>query len=359
MTATTYSEYGASTEALEVAKAFPDAIRGKTIIVTGVNLKGIGFGTAQAFASQAPAHLILAGRNKSKLHDCIEELKKDYPDVDYRTLILDLGNQNAVRAAAEEVLSWSDVPSIDIVVNNAGIAGIPERTLTDEGIEITFATNHIGHWLFINLIVPKLVEAAKTNPKGTTRIVNVSSGAAEAGGIRWSDINFEKKSRDLPENEQPNYNVLEKWGIKNGRDLTYLGLESYIQSKAANILFGIGLTKRLYKKYGILSVGNHPGVIDTELSRHSSKEQKDGIKAREKSGEFTYKTLGAGASTSLVAAVDPKLGPSETKDGKEGYGAYLKDCQISHGAHPRAKSAEDAEKLWKLSEELVKEKFDW
>ncbi|KAJ9613130.1 hypothetical protein H2200_003071 [Cladophialophora chaetospira] len=359
MTATTHSEFNANTEALEVAKAFPDAIKGKTIIVTGVNLKGIGFGTAQAFASQAPAHLIIAGRNESKLQECIGELKKEYSDVDYRALILDLGNQKAVRAAAEEVLGWSDVPTIDIVVNNAGIAGIPDRTLTDEGIEITFATNHIGHFLFINLILPKFIEAAKNNAKGATRIINVSSGAAEANGIRWSDLNFEKKSKDLPEVEQPNYKVFEVWGIKDGQESSYVSLESYVQSKAANILFGIGLTNRLYEKYGILSTGNHPGVIDTELSRHSSKEQRDAIKERQRKGEFTYKTLGQGSSTSLVAALDPKLGPSETKDGKEGYGAYIKDCQISHGAHPRAKSNEEAEKLWKLSEELVNEKFDW
>ena len=141
MTATSHLEFNQATEALEVAKAFPEAIRGKTIIITGVNLKGIGFGTAQAFASQGPAHLIIAGRNKSKLQDCIDELKKEYPDVDYRPLILDLGNQKAVRSAAEEVLSWKDVPTLDILVSNAGIAGIPERTLSEEEIEITFATN--------------------------------------------------------------------------------------------------------------------------------------------------------------------------------------------------------------------------
>jgi len=359
MTVTTHSEFNAQTDALEVAKAFPEAIRGKTIIVTGVNLKGIGFSTAQAFASQTPAHLILAGRNKSKLQDCIEELKKQYPDVDHRALILDLGSQKAVRAAAWEVLSWKDIPTVDIVVNNAGIATIPERTLSEEGIEITFATNHIGHFLFTAIIMPKLIEAAKTNPKGTTRIANVSSGAAETNGIRWSDINFNKKSTDLPQNEQPNYKLLEIWNIKGGHDLSYIGLEAYVQSKAANILFGIGLTRRLYEKYGILSVGNHPGVIETELVRHGTKEDREQVKERERKGEFKYRTLGQGASTTLVAALDPKLGVSETKDGNEGYGAYLKDCQISQDAHPRAKSNEEAEKLWKLSEDLVKEQFSW
>ena len=166
MTATTNPNFNENTDGLEVAKAYSESIRGKTIIVTGVNLKGIGFSTAQAFASQAPAHLIIAGRTKSKLQECLDTIKKEYPDVDCRTLILDLGSQKAVRTAAQELLSWKDVPTVDILVSSAGIAGIPERTLSEEGIEITFATNHVGHFLFTNLILPKMIEAAKINPKG-------------------------------------------------------------------------------------------------------------------------------------------------------------------------------------------------
>ncbi|EXJ74818.1 uncharacterized protein A1O5_01514 [Cladophialophora psammophila CBS 110553] len=359
MTATTHPEYDKDTEALDVAEAFPEAIRGKTIIVTGVNRKGIGFTTAQAFASQSPAHLIIAGRNASKLQECMDDLKQQWPEVDYRLLIIDLSSQKGVRTAAQEVLSWSDVPSINIVVNNAGVGSIPERTITEDGIELTFATNHIGHFLFTGLIMPKLLEAAKASTKGATRVVNVSSGAAEYNGIRWSDINFDKKSTDLPEDERPNYAILKLWGISNGPDMSYIPLEAYIQSKAANILFGIGLTARLYETHGILSVGVHPGVIKTELTRYSSKEQRDAVAAMAQKGLFEYKTLGAGAATSLVAATDPKLGAIESKDGKEGWGAYLKDCQISHDACPRAKSSEGAEKLWKLSEDLVGERFSW
>ncbi|KIY01159.1 uncharacterized protein Z520_02711 [Fonsecaea multimorphosa CBS 102226] len=359
MTATTHSEYNKETEALDVARAFPERIRGKTILVTGVNRKGIGFTTAQAFASQSPAHLIIAGRNLSKLQECLDELKQQWPGVDYRLLIVDLSSQKAVRTAAKEVLSWNDVPSIDIVVNNAAVAAIPERTITEDGIELIFATNHIGHFLFTCLIMPKLIEAAKSNMKGATRIVNVSSGAAECNGIRWHDINFNKKSTDLPEEERPNDKILKMWGIHNWPEMSYIPLEAYIQSKAANVLFGIGLTKRLYETHGILSAGVHPGVIATELSRHSSEEQKDAIAARARKGEFKYKSLGAGAATSLVAAVDPQLGPGEIRDGKEGWGAYLKDCQISPDGHPRATSSEEADKLWKLSEDLVGETFSW
>lgn len=359
MTATTHPEFNENTEALDVAKAFPEAIRGKTVIVTGVNRAGIGFTTAQAFASQSPAHLIVAGRNLLKLQESIDEIKQQFPNVDCRPLIVDLSSQEAVRTAATELLSWSDVPSINILVNSAGITGIPNRTITGDGVELHLATNHIGHFLFTNLVMPKLLEAAKTSPKGATRVVNVSSGAAETSGIRWSDVNFEKKSTDLPEEERPNYQVLEEWGVHDAPNITYTPLVGYMQSKAANVLFGIALTKRLYDSHGILSVGLHPGVIMTELGRHNTKEKREAILDRARKGEFTFKTQGAGSSTSLVAATDPKLGPSETKDGVEGWGAYLKNCQISADAHPRAKSSQEAERLWELSEELVKEKFSW
>jgi NAD(P)-dependent dehydrogenase (short-subunit alcohol dehydrogenase family) len=139
MTATTHSHFGANTEAIEVAQAFPEAIKGKTVVITGVNKNGIGFTTAQAFASQEPRVLIVAGRTKSKLEESIKEMKKDYPNVDYRTLVLELGSQKAVRAAAEELLSWQDVPTVDLLVNSAGISGSVEtRELNEDGIEMIF-----------------------------------------------------------------------------------------------------------------------------------------------------------------------------------------------------------------------------
>jgi NAD(P)-dependent dehydrogenase (short-subunit alcohol dehydrogenase family) len=206
--------------------------------------------------------------------------------------------------------------------------------------------------------MPRLIEAAEANPKGTTRVINVSSGAAEQNGIRWSDVNFNKVNKDLPAEEQPNYKGQQAWGIQDGENKSYVQLEAYIQSKAANVLFSIGLTQRLYEKHGILSLALHPGVIKTELGRDNTQERKDAINNMAKTGRFTYKTLGAGSSTTLVAATDPKLGPMETKDGKEGYGSYLAHCQIS-AAHPRASSSSEADKLWTLSEKLVDQKFQW
>ncbi|KAI0011814.1 putative short-chain dehydrogenase [Xylariaceae sp. FL0662B] len=358
MAATTHSEFNANTEALEVAKAFSDGIHGKTVLVTGVNRGGIGFSTAQAFASQHPAHLILAGRTPSKIQESIDALKAQFPTVDYRALILDLSTQRTVRAAAAQLLSWSDVPTIDIIVNSAGIMNLPERTINEDGIEMHFATNHLGHFLFTCLIMPKLLKAAEGNPKGATRIINVTSASPMAASMRWSDINFEKKNKDLPQEEQPVYQIHAMWGeTEDLEDKTYLPLEGYNQSKVANVLFSIAATRRLYDRYGILSLAVHPGVIKTELGRVTLPKTLEAIKSMSEKGVFQYKTLGAGAATSLVAALDPKLRIDGTKDGKENYGAYLVDCQISNMANPLAVSSDGAERLWKLSEKLVKEEF--
>ncbi|PMD31639.1 putative short-chain dehydrogenase [Hyaloscypha variabilis F] len=360
MTSTSHPVFNENTESLDVAEAFAARIHEKTILITGVNLGGIGFATAKAFASQSPSHLIIAGRNPSRLQESIDALKAHFPSVDYRALKLDLSSQKAVREAAAEVLSWNDVPTIDIIMNNAAVMNIPELTLTEDGLETQFATNHIGHFLFTCLVMPKLVKAAQSSAKGDTRIINVTSLSPTMASMRWSDINYEKINKTLPVEEQPDYATHKRWGAIDPENKSYLPLEGYNQGKVANVLFGIGINKRLYDKFGILSLAVHPGIIRTELSRYASSETREAIEEFFKKGLIQAKTLGAGAATSLVAATDPALGlPVVTKDGKENYGAYLIDCQISDNARASSVSSSEAEKLWALSETLVKERFAW
>ncbi len=175
MTMTTHAEYDGHTEAVTVAAAFPSAIKDRTIVITGANKLGIGFTTAQALASQAPRRLILAGRSTAKVQECIDALRSEYPDVDYRPLQVDLSSQESVRKAASTVMAWEDVPDIDLLINNAGVMNLPERTLSPEGIEMHLATNHVGHFLFTNQILPKLIAAAKDSPRGFVRVINISS----------------------------------------------------------------------------------------------------------------------------------------------------------------------------------------
>ncbi|KAH7304776.1 putative short-chain dehydrogenase [Stachybotrys elegans] len=352
--------FGPDTEATEVAQAFATGIQGKTIIVTGVNRGGIGYSTCEAFASQSPAHLIVTGRNEAKVKESMDALRKSYPDVGYRPLLMDLSSQQSVREAATKLLNWEDVPKIDILVNSAGVALIPDHTLSVDRIEQTFATNHMGHFLFTCCIMPKLVRAAENSTRGAVRIVNVTSRSPLHSRMRWSDVNFTTiMNKDLPVEEQPNWDLHKAWQIEDSPNKIYIPLEAYNQSKVANVLFSIAATTRLYEKYGILSLAVHPGVIATELGRDASSQVTKAIENMMKQGAVKYKSLGAGAATSLVAALDPCLGPGRTVGDKENVGVYLYDCQICDKGHPLAMSSSQAERLWKLSEELVKEEFSW
>lgn len=237
--------------------------------------------------------------------------------------------------------------------------GVAGRTFTEDGIEMHFGTNVVGHFLLTNLIMPKLIAASNKNPKGATRIVNVSSQSPEVSSIRWSDMSFDKKNKDLPTPEQPNYEYLKGWGYTGMEDLAYVPVDAYHRSKVGNILFGIGLNKRLFAQHGIFSTGVHPGVIFTELGRNFSEDFMKSILDMMESGRFVPKTLGAGASNSLTAALDLKLaqGVGERKGEKENWGAYMVDCQVSGNANPLAVSSDEAEKLWKYCEGVVGETF--
>jgi NAD(P)-dependent dehydrogenase (short-subunit alcohol dehydrogenase family) len=285
-------------------------------------------------------------------------LKERFPDINYRTLQIDLSSQESVRKAAAEVLSWTEIPSIDILVNNAGVMNLPDRILSEDGIEMQLAINHIGHFLFTCLIMPKLIKGAEGRPKGSTRIINISSGAATVACMRWSDINFEKVNKDLPANEQPTYHVLKGFGETDPENKAYSGIAAYGQSKLSNVLFTVGLTHRLLESHGILSVAVHPGVMKTELERHYSPASLAALTAMIEKGFFSYRSIEAGAGSVLVAALDTKLAEETGKEGSslENYGSFVADAQISDKA---AFSTAESEKLWLLSEKLVKQEFTW
>ncbi len=145
---------------------------------------------------------------------------------------------------------------------------LPERKLSEDGLEM----NHIGHFLFTCLIMPKLIKAAENSLKGATRVINVPSLSPTTAGMRWSDINFEKINKILPKEEQPPYDMHKIWGAIEPEERSYLPFEGYNQSKVANVLFSIALNKRLYEQYGVLSIALHPGNIHTELSRYTAPE---------------------------------------------------------------------------------------
>lgn len=353
MTSTTFADFGAKTEASTVAKAFSASIKGRTILITGVNKLGIGYGTAQALASQSPHCLILTGRSQAKLQECLDSLRPEYPDVEFRPLILDLSSLKSVREASTEVLGWEDVPTIDIVINNAGVMSIPERTLSADGIELHLATNHVGHFLFNNLIMPKIIAAAKNSPAGAARIINVSSMATIISPLRVSDANWEKPTSQLPDKEKPNLTIMKASGLKVDEEMSYIPMGAYGQSKTSNVLYSVALTERLYEKHGVLSIALHPGEIRTELHRTTDMEWLEKTVEWKKTMNLEWKSLEQGASTALVAALDPKLGMPNS----DGFGQFLSDCQIAKIAPRYALDKTEANRLWEMTEGWVMENF--
>ncbi|KAH0841143.1 hypothetical protein AYO21_11436 [Fonsecaea monophora] len=353
-TATTHPDFGATTDGLTVAAAFSGAIKGRTILITGVNRKGIGYTTAESFASQSPRLLILAGRSTAKLQECIDDLKAAYPDVEYRSLQVDLSSQKSVRKAAAEVLAWTDVPAIDIVINNAGIMNIPERTMTEDGVELTMATNHVGHFLLTNLIMPKILAAA-SGKKGAVRIVNLASMGVYVAAVPLSDMGYERPVRELPDAERPNLAIMQAHNLVVDDTMAYIPTAAYGASKTAAVLFSVGLNQRLFEKHGVLSVAVNPGEIQTELIRYTDPVVRDTMLAAAAERGLVWKTHQQGCATTLVAALDDKLGlPSED----DGAGAFLGNCQIIK-APGYAVKKDIAERLWKWSEEVTGERFSW
>lgn len=174
--------FGPSTTAEEVTALFSPQIKNKTILITGVSPNGLGLHTARALATHSPRLLILAARSQASLAAAQNAIASVAPGCPTRLLTLDLSSTRAVREAAQTVNSWTDVEGIDVLINNAGIMSTPWGT-SEDGVELQFATNHLGPWLFTNLVMGKIVQAGG-------RVVFLSSLGHVYGGVRFGDVNF-------------------------------------------------------------------------------------------------------------------------------------------------------------------------
>ncbi|KAK6213528.1 short-chain dehydrogenase [Colletotrichum tabaci] len=328
--------YNKETRASELVPLYAPYIAGKTILVTGVSPGSIGDSFVKQVAVAKPAVFVLAGRSPSKFQGLVNDLATEHPEIKVKSLVLDLASFANVRKAAEEVNTWDDVPQIDVLVNNAGIMADPYK-LTEDGFESQFQTNHLGHFLFTNLIMPKIRASA------SPRIVNVSSSAHRLHHVRWTDYNF---------NEGKHY---EKW-------------MGYGQSKTANSLFSVALAERLgdhTAQNGLTAFSLCPGYVPTNLGAHEAHDfpafleglRKADVLAGSKymwgMGHIKAKDLDQGVATHVFAAFAPEL--------REKNGKYLTDCHIAdpwkEEVFSWARSKVDAEMLWALSEKLVGQEF--
>ena len=295
-------------------------LSGRRALVTGAS-GGLGAETARALASRGAA-VTLTARNLEKGEAVAESIRQSTGNPNIDVGELELLSPDSVRAFAKAWLADHD--ELNILVNNAGVMACPlERNAL--GWEMQFATNHLGHFLLTCLLVPALKAGAPA------RIVNLSSGGHRLGNVNFEDPNYENRPYDK--------------------------FESYGQSKTANVLFPIELTRRLAGK-GITANAVHPGVILTELARHMQREDLEEFGKHAPPGSMKLKPVEAGAATSVWAATSPDL------EGKSGL--YLEDCQIglpaeeggAGGFADYAVDPEGAKRLWTLSEDLIGEKFD-
>ncbi|UPK90064.1 hypothetical protein LCI18_000999 [Fusarium solani-melongenae] len=318
--------------ATKVAASFPESIQGKTILITGVSPNSLGLATAMALT-----------RSAEKVQRAADSLRSAYPEAKYDVLVMDLSSQASVRAAAAQINNDVNISTIDILINNAGMMAIPTLTLSKDGIETTFATNHIGHFLFTNLIMPKIIKASEASST-PTRIINISSYGHQFSPVRFSDINFTKLASELPEEERPN--------IQNAQ---------YLTGKDWSNDAYVSLNQKLGGKYGIASYAVHPGAVDTNINRHADPQEIESALARVKELSFdaSSKTPDQGANSSVLAAADPGLPPIDTIV-TDVTGAYICDCKVDNNTCATfARDRTLAERLWRLSEELIKEKFQF
>ncbi|KAI1485692.1 hypothetical protein F5X96DRAFT_682614 [Biscogniauxia mediterranea] len=329
-----HRQFDKSTTGTEVAETFKNRIRGKHILITGANPNSIGEATAYAVASSNPGLLILASRTRTKLTAVAAHIQEQHPALRIQIVVANLADQTSVREAAQQIKSVTN--RLDILINNAGGVSLSREQWSPDGMELAFATNHIGPFLLINMLLPILLETARDIEPGATRIINVSSSAHMISPIRFSDYNFEAKA-SLPQREQPRKNLPEHLYEQQGG---FPGMVASGASKMASVLFTVALNERL-RSSGIQGFAVNPGDV---LSGHTREVGPEFLKVTGATPPEAWKSSDQGCATSLVAAFDPSLADSGV--------LYLSDCQEARPAR-WASDKSTAEKLWGLSEKLV------
>jgi NAD(P)-dependent dehydrogenase (short-subunit alcohol dehydrogenase family) len=310
--------FGFETTALEVVKGHD--LTGYEVIVTG-GASGLGTETVKALASVG-AKVTLAARDVAKGQLVADDLNKSLNLTSIEVEQLDLASLKSIKAFVERYLAKNR--PLNILINNAGLMYCP-KSETADGFEMQIGTNHIGHFALFKGLIPAL-KAGKAKLGKNSRVVSVGSLSHAGSAIDFSDIHWRKREYSK-------------------------GL-AYAQSKTANHLFSVELTKR-YQSEGIISNSLHPGVIKTNLQRHLDEET---IKKFHEE-PLPFKTIPQGASTQVWAAVAPEfenqggLYLNDNQIGKESTIAEIMKTEV--GYRPHALDPETATKLWDLTEKEI------
>ena len=266
-----------------------------TVVITGAS-SGIGAATARALAAQG-AKVLLACRSESRAAPVLDRLVADGTPA-LGVVPVDLGDLDSVRSAADAIAER--LPSFDVLINNAGLAGT--RGLTASGFELSFGTNHVGHFLLTTRLLDALGDGA---PR---RVVTVASKS-----------HYQAKGIDFDAVRRPT------------RSMT--GLPEYEVSKLANVLFSQELARRVAGR-GIHTYVLHPGVIASEIWRSVPRPLRFVMTRFMKSPED-------GARTSVYCASSPEVADDT--------GRYYTDCAMKEPN--KVATPELGAELWRRSEE--------
>lgn len=200
---------------------------GKICMITGAN-SGVGRATAMELA-RLGATVVMVCRSRERAEPVLQEIRRATGSSSVELMIADLSSQRSIRALAEAFRQKYD--RLDVLLNNAGAIFL-KRDVTEDGLEATFALNHLGYFLLTNLLLGMLKASAPS------RVINVSSGAHAVGTIDFDDLQGERK---------------------------YSGWKAYSQSKLANVLFTAELARRL-KGTGVTANCLHPGFVRSSFA---------------------------------------------------------------------------------------------
>jgi retinol dehydrogenase-14 len=275
-------------------------MKGKVVLITG-GTSGIGRAAALKLAGQG-AGVVFTYRDKARGEKTLEEIRQATGNGDVHMLELDLASLASVRQAAERFRK--EFGRLDVLINNAG-GYFGYRKTTEEGYEYTFGVNHLGHFLFTNLLKDLLVSSR-------ARIINVSSEAQRMGHIHFDGLMIKGK---------------------------YRGFRAYAQAKLANILFTYELDRR-WGDTGITVNAAHPGAVNTNFGNES----KPFFRFLMKLGKPFLKSPAKGADTIVYLASSPEV---EGITGK--YFAYRKEIRSNRESYDR----DVWKRLWEVSEKLT------
>lgn len=295
---------------------------GRVALVTGAN-SGLGLRSAQALA-KAGARVLLACRDQNRAAEAVALVAQTAKGPAPESVALDLADLDSVRACAKEVAQR--VGHIDMLLNNAGVMGIPLRH-TEQGFEAQFGTNHLGHFALDGLLLPLLLAAPEA------RVVTTTSLMHRLGSMQWDDLHGERRYR--------------KW-------------LAYGQSKLANLLFAFELDRLAHAHESrLISVAAHPGYAATHLQAVGPEMTGDRLSARlmRVSNKVIAQSAVMGALPQLYAATAPEVAGGEFY----GPGGLMEMRGSPRRTRPRhaAQNANDAQRLWQISEQTTGIAYPW